>query len=150
MSFITVSDLQKDYYAGDVPVHALQPMSFGIEEAEFIAVMGPSGSGKSTLLSVLGALNHPTGGRALIDALGVFNLGVEHRSDLRMEYIGFFFQSFQLLPYLNALENVMLPLAVLPSSNAEKRSMASDIIGRVGLDEKSQRLPGELSGGEQQ
>ena len=150
MAFITVSDLQKDYYAGDVPVHALQPMSFGIEEAEFIAVMGPSGSGKSTLLSVLGALNHPTGGRVLIDELDVFNLGVEQRSDFRREYIGFVFQSFQLLPYLNVLENVMLPLAVLPSSNAEKRSMASDIIGRVGLDEKSQRLPGELSGGEQQ
>lgn len=150
MAFITVKDLQKDYYVGDVPVHALQPMSFGIEEAEFIAVMGPSGSGKSTILSVLGALNYPTGGKVLIDEIDVFDLGVEQRSDFRREYIGFVFQSFQLLSYLSALENVMLPLAVLPCSNTEKRSMASDIIHRVGLDEKSQRLPGELSGGEQQ
>ena len=110
--------------------------------------MGPSGSGKSTLLSILGAMNPPTSGTVTIDGINVYALSQERQADLRREYIGFVFQQLELLPYLTALENVMLPLAILKMP--DKRGKALQALEKLGLDtKKGGRLPAELSGGEQ-
>ena len=108
-----------------------------------------SGSGKSTLLSILGGLNPPSRGRVLVDGLDVYSLSLERRADFRHEYIGFVFQQLQLVSYLTALENVMLPLAISKLPGAERRRRAADALARVGLADKADRLPGALSGGEQ-
>jgi putative ABC transport system ATP-binding protein len=110
--------------------------------------MGPSGSGKSTLLSILGVMNPPTAGHLAIDGIDAYKLSQERQADLRREYIGFVFQQLELLPYLTALENVMLPLAILKMSGKREQALAA--LERVGLDKvKGARLPAELSGGEQ-
>ncbi len=150
MSLIQIENLHKVYNTSSDHVHALRGITLEIEQGEFVAVMGPSGSGKSTLLSVLGGLSRPTQGNIVVDGIDVYALSVEQRADFRREYLGFVFQSFQLLPYLTILENVMLPLAITPLSRAEKGRRAIDIIERVGLRSKALRLPDELSGGEQQ
>jgi putative ABC transport system ATP-binding protein len=116
---------------------------------EFSFLVGPSGSGKSTLLSILGALNPPTSGQVLIDEIPIYELDREQRADFRHEYIGFVFQQYQLIPYLTALENVMLPLAISKRSDKEQREMAQRVLEKVGLGQKSTRLPNQLSGGEQ-
>lgn len=145
-----VNRVKKVYETGMESVTALNDVSFEVSEGDFVAIMGPSGSGKSTMLSLLGGLNHPTVGTITVDDIDVYALPSEQRADFRREYLGFVFQSFQLIPYLTILENVMLPLAVLSLPRSEKQRMATDIINRVGLSSKARRLPGELSGGEQQ
>jgi putative ABC transport system ATP-binding protein len=112
--------------------------------------MGQSGSGKSTLLSILGGLNHPTRGRILLDSLDIYKLSSEQRADLRSEYIGVIFQSFQLIPYLTVLENVKLPMAITGKKAKAQDKMAHDVLARVGLENKADRLPDQLSGGEQE
>ncbi|MBM2840606.1 MAG: transporter related protein [Bacteroidetes bacterium] len=150
MSLIQVSNLHKVYNTGRERVHALGGISFEISQGEFIAIIGPSGSGKSTLLALLGGLSHPAEGKVIVDEIDVYSLPVERLADFRREYLGFVFQSFQLIPYLTIIENVMLPLAVSSLSRGEKRGMAREIIEKVGLRSKELRLPDELSGGEQQ
>lgn len=150
MSLIQINNLHKTYNTSKGRVHALQGVTLGIEQGEFVAVMGPSGSGKSTLLSVLGGLSHPTQGSVVVDGIDLYTLPAEQRADFRREYLGFVFQSFQLIPYLTVFENVMLPLAVSAYSRQEKGRMAIDILERVGLRSKALRLSDELSGGEQQ
>jgi putative ABC transport system ATP-binding protein len=115
-----------------------------------VAVMGPSGSGKSTLLSLIGGLSKATSGIVSIDDIDLGGLGPNKLSDFRREYLGFVFQSFYLVPYLTAAENVMLPLAIQPGVNGTARSMALEALSRVGLDGKAGRLPSQLSGGEQE
>jgi putative ABC transport system ATP-binding protein len=117
---------------------------------EFVAVMGESGSGKSTLLTMMGALNTPTSGEYSVDGLGVYELGQDQRADFRREFLGFVFQSFHLVTYLTILENVMLPLVTIKTNGRTKRAMAEDALLRVGLDGKAHRLPGQISGGEQE
>jgi putative ABC transport system ATP-binding protein len=131
-------------------VDAIKQMDFFIDDEEFIAIMGQSGSGKSTLLSIMGALNHPTRGKVLVDSLDLYSLSGEQRADFRSEYIGFIFQSFQLIPYLTVLENVKLPMAVTGQKKKIKNQMALEVIQRVGLETKAHRLPDQLSGGEQE
>ena len=114
-----------------------------------MALMGPSGSGKSTLLSVLGGLNPPTSGKLIIDDIDVYALESERLADFRHEYVGFVFQQYQLIPYLTALENVMLPLTITSRPGREQREMAQTVLDKVGLGNKSHRLPNQLSGGEQ-
>jgi len=109
--------------------------------------MGPSGSGKSTLLTILGAMNPPSSGKLVIDDIDVYSLSQEKRADFRREYLGFVFQQLQLIPYLTALENVMLPLVV--TSQKDKKELAASTLERLGLSGKLNRLPSELSGGEQ-
>lgn len=150
MSLIFAENLTKAYHSGDESVAAVNNISLGIDLGEFVAVVGPSGSGKSTLLTVLGGLTHPTGGQVLIDEIDVYTLTAEQRADFRKEYIGFVFQSFHLIPYLNVLENVMIPLAVVDTSRAEKTEIALELLEKVGLAGKARRLPDELSGGEQE
>lgn len=150
MSLVKIQQLKKTYNTGREHVHALDGVSFEIAQAEFIAVMGASGSGKSTLLSILGGLNHPTEGSVIVDDIDVYSLNEERRADFRCEYLGFVFQSFQLLPYLTILENVMIPLVITGRNNDEQENMANAILENVGLGSKAFRLPDELSGGEQQ
>jgi putative ABC transport system ATP-binding protein len=150
MAFIEIQHLNKIYRTGTEHVQALRDVSLEISQAELVAVMGPSGSGKSTLLSLLGGLSHPNEGKVIVDEIDVYSLDVDQLADFRREYLGFVFQSFQLIPYLTVLENVMLPLAVTSLSRAVQARMAIEIIERVGLRSNALRLSDELSGGEQQ
>ncbi len=148
MSLVIADGICK-YYGRDeeTRVHALWRVDFTIEPGEYIAVMGPSGSGKSTLLAILGAMNPPSEGILLVDGIDVYALSQEKRADFRREYLGFVFQQPQLIPYLTALENVMLPLVV--SDVKDKKGLAAQMLEKVGLGNKAKRLPSELSGGEQ-
>lgn len=150
MSLIEIKNLSKTYEGGDENVHALIDVGLRIERGEFISVMGPSGSGKSTLLTILGGLNHPTTGEVVVDDIAIYQLPLEKLADFRREYLGFIFQSFQLIPYLTVIENVMLPLSITERSNREQVSMARGILERTGLRKKEKRLPDQLSGGEQE
>ncbi len=147
---IEVHDLGKEYKSGDTSVQAIRQMDFFIDDGEFVAIMGQSGSGKSTLLSILGGLNHPSHGRVLMDTLDVYELSSEQRADLRSEYIGVIFQSFQLISYLTVLENIKLPLAITGIKAKKQDEMARAVLEKVGLGNKVDRLPDQLSGGEQE
>ncbi|WP_407313336.1 ABC transporter ATP-binding protein [Desulfosporosinus sp. SB140] len=149
MPLIKVCALSKAYKGGDGSVEALKNVNLEINEGEFLALMGPSGSGKSTLLSILGGLNPPTSGKLFIDDIDVYALEPERLADFRHEYVGFVFQQYQLIPYLTALENVMLPLAITSRPGREQQEMAQTVLHKVGLGNKTQRLPNQLSGGEQ-
>lgn len=149
MGLIVAEHLHKEYdNAESVP--ALADVTFDVEDGEFVGVVGPSGSGKSTLLTILGGLNQPSTGRLLVDDMDIYALTIENRADFRREYVGFVFQSFQLIPYLTVLENTMLPLAVSRYSNKEQEELAMKMLGKFRLQDKSKRLPDELSGGEQE
>jgi putative ABC transport system ATP-binding protein len=150
MSLIEVRDLTKHYISGDETVEALRGVDISIEAGEFITIMGQSGSGKSTLLSVLGGLNHPSQGTVQMSGVDLYALSGEQRADFRSQQLGFVFQSFNLIPYLTALENVMLPLAIAKLSKKDKIAAAQDALARVGLGAKTDRLPNALSGGEQE
>ena len=147
---IEIRGIGKDYKSGETTVQAIRNMDFFIDDGEFVSIMGHSGSGKSTLLSILGGLNHPTRGRVLLDSLDIYGLTSEQRADLRSEYIGVIFQSFQLIPYLTVLENVKLPMAITGKKSKAQDKMARDVLARVGLANKADRLPDQLSGGEQE
>lgn len=150
MALVELSDVKKTYNGRSAPVHALRGVDLAFESRAFVALMGRSGSGKSTLLSILGAMNPPTEGRVVVDGIDVYGLGVERRADFRREYLGFVFQQLYLMPYLTASANVMLPLAAGGLADARQRELASGALERVGLADKMQRLPRDLSGGEQQ
>jgi putative ABC transport system ATP-binding protein len=150
MSLIDIKSLSKTYESGEECVLALVDVGLKIEKGEFVSVMGPSGSGKSTLLTILGGLNHPSRGEVVVDEIPIYKLPLERLADFRREYLGFIFQSFQLIPYLTVIENVMLPLAITDKSNREQAHMAEGILGRMGLKGKGRRLPDQLSGGEQE
>jgi putative ABC transport system ATP-binding protein len=150
MSLIEIEKLSKTYESGDECVMALVDIDLAIDEGEFISVMGPSGSGKSTLLTILGGLNHPTNGGVVVDEIPIYKLPLEKLADFRREYLGFIFQSFQLIPYLTVIENVMLPLSITGRPNREQVKMAEAILDRIGLKGKERRLPDQLSGGEQE
>ena len=126
-----MEEVSRLYGEGEAGVIALDHVSLDIEPGEYAAIMGPSGSGKTTLLSILGAMNPPTTGRLLIDDIDVYALSQERQADLRREYIGFVFQQLELIPYLTAVENVMLPLAILKEPG--KRERALEALCRVGL-----------------
>jgi len=150
MDYITLENLAKTYGRGDTAFPALKGISLQIEQGEFMAVMGESGSGKSTLLTMMGALNSPTSGKYFVDDIDVYALDQDRRAEFRREFLGFIFQSFHLIPYLSVLENVMLPLATRRERAGRKREMASLALEQVGLTGKGKRLPGEISGGEQE
>ncbi|BBA69863.1 ABC transporter ATP-binding protein [Geobacter sulfurreducens] len=150
MALIRINDLTRHYAGGDETVQALRGVSLAIEEGEFVTIMGQSGSGKSTLLSVLGGMNHPTAGEVEMAGVRLYDLTGEQLADFRAEKLGFVFQSFHLVPYLTALENVMLPLAITKMKNRDKIAAAREALERVGLGGKADRLPNQLSGGEQE
>jgi putative ABC transport system ATP-binding protein len=150
MSLIKITDLKKHYTSDGETVEALRGVDITIEAGEFITIMGHSGSGKSTLLSVLGGMNHPTAGDVEMAGVRLYQLPGEKLADFRARNLGFVFQSFHLIPYLTAVENVMLPLAIVRMKNADKRAAARSALERVGLGAKLERLPNQLSGGEQE
>jgi putative ABC transport system ATP-binding protein len=149
MALIEIENVRKVYGAGGASTTVLHGVSAQIEEGEFVALMGPSGSGKTTLLTVLGAMNQPTEGRVVVDGIDIYALPEEKRADFRREYLGFVFQQHHLLPYLTALENVMLPLSATALPTKQRREKAVAALARVGLGDKGHRLPNALSGGEQ-
>jgi len=150
MSLIEMSKLSKTYNGGEEKVQALVDVDLKIDRGEFVSVMGPSGSGKSTLLTILGGLSHPTEGELVVDEIPIYQLPLEKLADFRREYLGFIFQSFQLIPYLTVIENVMLPLSITEKSKQEQTRMAEAILEKLGLKGKAKRLPDQLSGGEQE
>ncbi|MGB9593995.1 MAG: ABC transporter ATP-binding protein, partial [Anaerolineae bacterium] len=147
---IDLQNVSKVYNSGGAPVVALRSVSLRVAEGEFVALMGATGSGKSTLLTIVGGMNSPSAGRVLVDGIDVYSLSHEQQADFRYEYVGFVFQQLQLLPYLTALENVLLALAIAPAPRAEKVARAYEVLAQVGLKGKEHRLPSQLSGGEQQ
>jgi putative ABC transport system ATP-binding protein len=137
-------------YEGKRTVHALRGVSFRVEKGEMVATMGPSGSGKSTLLNIIGGLDHPSEGTVLIDGTDVAALADDALTRVRREKIGFVFQFFNLLPTLTARENVALPLHLAGRRRRDAALRASKMLELVGLREREEHLPDELSGGEQQ
>ncbi|CAB1059347.1 ABC-type antimicrobial peptide transport system, ATPase component [Olavius sp. associated proteobacterium Delta 1] len=150
MSYIVAENLTKTYGSGDAIVSAVDDISFQIGEGEFIGVMGESGAGKSTLLGMMGAMNAPTSGRLVVDDIDIYSLRQEQQADFRREFLGFIFQSFHLVPYLTVIENVMLPLVVVKANKKKKRAMAQEALTKVGLRDKANRLPNQISGGEKE
>ena len=150
MALIDIRNLRKEYQSGGESVEALRGISLTIEDGEFITIMGQSGSGKSTLLSILGGMNHPTSGEVNMAGIQLYELPGERLADFRAENLGFVFQSFHLISYLNAMENVMLPLAISKMNGRDQNAAALKALERVGLGTKGNRLPNQLSGGEQE
>ena len=147
---IKFENVWKIYKLGTVEVAALRGLSIEIKRGEHLAMMGPSGSGKSTFLHLAGALDRPTRGRVLIEGRDPSKLNDDELSKLRNRYIGFVFQTFNLIPRLTALENVMLPLVVRGVNGSERRKRAIEALEQVGLGDRINHRPTELSGGEQQ
>jgi putative ABC transport system ATP-binding protein len=148
MSLVEVRDVTKVYHAGTVAVEALRGLSFEINEGEFVAVMGRSGSGKTTLLNILGCVEKPTAGRYLLGGQEAAKLNDAQRSALRLRRIGFVFQSYNLLPSMSAIDNVLLPTVYSGLPDALQRGR--EVLARVGLDDRAHHRPSQLSGGEQQ
>jgi putative ABC transport system ATP-binding protein len=147
---LEIKEVTKLYEIGNSLVHSLDSVSLKIEKGEFISVIGPSGSGKSTLLYTLGGLLTPTKGEVTIQGSEIYHLNSRERARFRRENIGFIFQTFELLPYLTALENVMLPLHLAGISSKEQEEWASEALDKVGLRKRGNHKPTELRGGEQQ
>jgi len=146
---VETADLKKTYILGKVPVNALRGVNLKVEKGDFLAILGPSGSGKSTLLNMIGALDKPTEGKVFIDGVDVSTLNDNQLADLRRS-IGFVFQFFNLIPRLNAIGNIELPMAVSGLGKNERRKHAEELLETVGLKERMKHKPAELSGGERQ
>ena len=145
---LEVNKLRKEVSSGDSELTILDDVSFSLEEGQSLAITGPSGSGKSTLLGLLAGLDTATSGEIYLDEVGLHKLDEEDRAILRKEKVGFVFQSFELLPSLTALENVMLPSEL--KSEDKPQENAEYFLKRVGLSEREHHYPNQLSGGEQQ
>jgi putative ABC transport system ATP-binding protein len=147
---IHAHSLTKTYAMGTTQVRALRGVELNVARGEFVAIMGRSGSGKSTLLQLLGCLDRPSEGQYVLDGTAVESLSDDNLSRCRNEKIGFVFQSFNLIPQHNVLENVELPLIYRGMAKAERRARSLAILKRVGLEQKTEHRPTELSGGEAQ
>lgn len=150
MSIIEVRDLVKIYKTGDIELHALDGVSFAIERGEFVCVMGPSGSGKSTMMNILGCLDVPTSGHYELDGVDVKDQNKAELADIRNQKLGFVFQGFNLLPRVDAVENVELPLLYRGVGGSARRKAAVKALERVGLGERLHHRPAQMSGGQQQ
>ena len=146
---VSATNIGKVYGEGEAQVEALREVSFTLGTGEFVCICGPSGSGKTTLLTILAGLNHPSSGEVVTDEISIYEeLTSDSLASFRSEYIGFVFQSFQLIPYLSVLENVMLPLAPIPMARKEKHQRAEQALQEMAIPDKAGYLPGELSGGQ--
>ena len=149
-SVVRLTDVEKTYLMGEVEVRAMRGVSLELERGEMVAIMGASGSGKSTTLNIIGTLDRPTKGQYVLDEEAVEELDEEALADLRNRKIGFVFQAFHLLPRLDAVANVELPLVYAGASRKSRREKARAALARVGLAEREDHLPNQLSGGQQQ
>jgi len=147
---IDVRNLKKTYLLGDIVVNALQGVTIAIERGTFVAIMGESGSGKSTLLNLLGCLDRPTSGRYLLDSIPVETMDRDQLAEIRNQKIGFIFQNFNLLPRMDALENVELPLLYKDSETPNGDDLGQRALADVGLAGREANFPAQLSGGQQQ
>ncbi len=147
---VRLTNVDKTYLMGEVEVQAMRGVSLELERGEMVAIMGASGSGKSTTLNVIGTLDRPTKGQYFLDEEAVEELDEEALAELRNRKIGFVFQSFHLLPRLDAVANVELPLVYAGASRKARREKARAALSRVGLSEREDHLPNQLSGGQQQ
>jgi len=150
MTVIETKDLHKTYQETKVPVKAVNGISLKFDEGEFTAVVGPSGSGKTTFLNMVGGLDSPTSGEVIINSSNITNFRSKALIDFRLQNIGFVFQSFNLIPVLTALENVEFIMLLQKTSKSERQRRAIELLEAVGLKDKIDKRPGELSGGEQQ
>jgi len=147
---INMRKIRKIYSTGKVEVEALREIDLEIDENEFVSVMGPSGSGKSTLMNLMGCLDTPTSGEYFLDGQKVENLSPNELAEIRNQKVGFVFQSFNLLPYATAFENVEVPLIFAGVPSRKRRKRAEELLERVGLKDRADHKPTELSGGEMQ
>ncbi|MBC7322452.1 MAG: ABC transporter ATP-binding protein [Acetomicrobium sp.] len=150
MALIEVKDVRKVYRMDGVEFEALKGVSFSIEKGEFVIIMGPSGSGKSTLMHILGALDVPTSGSYLLDGREITDMTRDELARVRNAKIGFIFQGFNLLPRMNAMENVELPMLYAGLPTAERKRKAGEALELVGLLDWADHRPNQLSGGQQQ
>ena len=148
MTILETKDLRKFYGSGDTQVKALDGVDLSVENGEFVAIVGTSGSGKSTLLHMLGGLDRPTSGAVLVDGKDIFSLKDEELTIFRRRKIGFVFQSYNLVPVLSVYENIVLPIQL--DGGKVDQSYVNQVIEALGLEQKLQNLPSQLSGGQQQ
>ncbi len=149
-ALIEIKDMYKIYSPGENEVRALDGINLSIEDGEFVAIVGHSGSGKSTFMNMLGCLDVPTSGEYYLDGVNVATLGDDELSDIRNKKIGFIFQGFNLIPSLNAVENVELPLIYRGMGKEERKRLAVEALTRVGLEKRLTHRPMQMSGGQQQ
>lgn len=147
---IQIRDLGKTYNTGAITLEALKNVSLDIEGGEFVAIMGPSGSGKSTLMNIIGCLDRPTVGTYSLDGNDISSLDENELAVIRNQKIGFVFQTFNLLPRLNAMRNVELPMVYAGVDPVTRRQKASEALDRVGILDHAKHRPNELSGGQRQ
>ena len=147
---VAARDVHRDYALAGTAVHAVRGVSLDISRGEYVAIVGPSGCGKSTLLNLFGAIDRPTRGQVSIAGTVVSTLPDREATHFRLTHIGFVFQRFYLLPVLTARENVELPMAEAKVAPRERRARALELLGYVGLADRSEHRPAQLSGGEQQ
>jgi len=147
---LEVVDLRKSYFLGDTEIPILKGISFDVYDGEFISIVGPSGSGKSTLMNLLGCLDRPTSGKIYIRNKDVSSMNDNELSNLRGLEIGFIFQKFNLIPRMNALENVMLPTYANKRKGVDAKEKAISLLKKVGLEDRMHHKPNELSGGQSQ
>lgn len=150
MPVIQLKGVKKNYFLGAVAIEVLKGISTTINRNEFVALMGPSGSGKSTLMNIIGCLDSPTSGDYILNGQAVSKMTDNSLADIRNQEIGFVFQQFNLLPRLTALENVALPLVYAGVAKKVRTERAKDLLAMVGLADRSQHRPNELSGGQNQ
>ncbi len=150
MALIEVKNLEKTYLTGDLKTEVLRGLSFSIEKGEFVAIMGPSGSGKSTLLHILGFLDRPTNGEYRFEGKTINDYSDEALAGLRNAKMGFVFQAFNLLPRVSVLDNVRLPLFYSEVKESDWNELSRQAIDQVGILNRANFTPGQISGGEQQ
>ena len=147
---VEIINLKKVYRFGNIETKALNGINLKVRRGEFVSIVGPSGSGKSTLLNMLGALDKPTEGKVIIDGIDITKLSDSKRAELRNKKIGFVFQSYNLIPRIDVVKNVELPLILRGIPPEERRRKALEVLNEVGLVNKARNRPTQLSGGEQQ
>ena len=148
MAILKLTDICKDYAQGKEPVHALKNVNMTVEKGDYIAIMGPSGSGKTTLMNIIGCLDVPTSGSYELDGKDLQNLNDDALADIRNRHIGFVFQSFHLLPKMDALDNVALPLLYAGVPLKDRRARAEEALTAVGLADRIHFFPNQMSGGQ--
>ena len=148
MALLKLTDICKDYQQGKEPVRVLKNVNLTVEEGDYLAIMGPSGSGKTTLMNIIGCLDVPTSGSYELDGRDLKDLSDDDLADIRNRQLGFVFQSFHLLPKMTALDNVALPLLYADGPLKERRERAAEALNAVGLGERMEFLPNQLSGGQ--